>query len=71
MFLETEASGQAQVGNAGEDNFGTIRQGTLEQSNVDSVKEITLLITAQRAYEMNSNVISTSDEMMDTVNQLR
>lgn len=71
MFLETEASGQPTVGIPGEENYGTIRQGTLEQSNVDSVKEITLLITAQRAYEMNSNVISTSDEMMDTVNQLR
>jgi flagellar basal-body rod protein FlgG len=71
MFLETEASGAPIVGNPNEDNFGAIRQGLLEQSNVDSVKEITLLITAQRAYEMNSNVISTSSEMMDTVNQLR
>lgn len=71
LFLETEASGTALVANPGEDNLGTVRQGLLEQSNVDAVKEITLLITAQRAYEMNSNVISTSDEMMDTVNQLR
>ncbi len=71
LFLETDASGAPQVGNPGEDNFGMIRQGLLEGSNVDAVKEITLLITAQRAYEMNSNVISTSDEMMDTVNQLR
>ena len=71
MFLETAASGQAIAANPGTDNLGTIRQGMLEQSNVDSVKEITLLISAQRAYEMNSNIISTSDEMMDTVNQLR
>lgn len=71
MFMETEASGTATTANPGTDNFGTVRQGMLEQSNVDSVKEITLLITAQRAYEMNSNIISTSDEMMDTVNQLR
>lgn len=71
MFKETEASGQPLAANPGTDNLGTIRQGMLEQSNVDSVKEITLLITAQRAYEMNSNVIKTSDEMMDTVNQLR
>ncbi len=71
MFLETEASGQAIAANPGTDNLGTIRQGMLEQSNVDSVKEITLLISAQRAYEMNSNVIKTSDEMMNTVNQLR
>lgn len=71
MFLETEASGQAITANPGTDNLGVVRQGMLEQSNVDSVKEITLLISAQRAYEMNSNVIKTSDEMMDTVNQLR
>jgi flagellar basal-body rod protein FlgG len=71
MFLQTEASGQPIAANPGTDNLGTIRQAMLEQSNVDSVKEITLLISAQRAYEMNSNVIRTSDEMMDTVNQLR
>lgn len=71
MFLETEASGAPAVANPGADNLGTIRQGMLEQSNVDSVKEITMLISAQRAYELNSNVIKTSDQMMDTVNQLR
>lgn len=71
MFLQTDASGQPIAANPGTDNLGIVRQGMLEQSNVDSVKEITLLITAQRAYEMNSNVISTSDEMMDAVNQLR
>jgi flagellar basal-body rod protein FlgG len=71
LFLETEASGAPIVANPGEDNLGLLKQGLLEQSNVDAVKEITLLITAQRAYEMNSNVISTSDQMMETVNQLR
>jgi flagellar basal-body rod protein FlgG len=71
MFLETDASGQPIAANPGTDTLGTVRQGMLEQSNVDSVKEITLLISAQRAYEMNSNIISTSDEMMDAVNQLR
>ena len=71
LFLETEASGAATTGNPGEDQFGTIRQGALEQSNVNVVEEITRLISAQRAYEMNSNVISTSDEMMQTVGQLR
>ncbi len=70
-FVETEASGSPIVGNPGEDNFGTVIQGALEQSNVDSVKEITNMITAQRAYEMNSQVISTSDEMMGTITQLR
>lgn len=71
LFLETEASGAPTVGNPGEDQFATIRQGALEQSNVNVVEEITRLISAQRAYEMNSNVISTSDEMMQTVGQLR
>lgn len=71
LFLETEASGTATTGNPGEDQFGTVRQGALEQSNVNVVEEITRLIAAQRAYEMNSNVISTSDEMMQTVGQLR
>lgn len=71
LFLETEASGAPTTGNPGEDQFGTIRQGALEQSNVNVVEEITRLIAAQRAYEMNSNVISTSDEMMQTAGQLR
>ncbi len=71
MFLETEASGPATIGNPSEDDLGALKQGILEQSNVDSVKEITLLISAQRAYELNSNVISTSSEMMETTNQLR
>ncbi len=71
LFLETEASGDPIVGQPGEDNFGTLLQGALEQSNVDVVKEITTMITAQRAYELNSQVISTSDEMMGTLSQLR
>jgi len=71
LFLETEASGDVQTGNPGEDIFGTIRQGAIENSNVNIVEEITNLIAAQRAYEMNSNVITTSDEMLQTVTQLR
>lgn len=71
MFLETDASGAATVGNPNEEQFGAIRQGALEQSNVNVVEEITLLIAAQRSYEMNSKVISTSDEMLQTVSQLR
>ena len=71
MFLETPASGTPQTGNPGEDIFGSIRQGAIENSNVNIVEEITNLIAAQRAYEMNSNVISTSDEMLQTVSQLR
>lgn len=71
LYLETEASGAPTTGAPGEDQFGNIRQGALEQSNVNVVEEITRLISAQRAYEMNSNVISTSDEMMQTVSNLR
>jgi flagellar basal-body rod protein FlgG len=71
MFLETTASGDVQTGNPGEDIFGTIRQGAIENSNVNIVEEITNLISAQRAYEMNSNVITTSDEMLQPITQLR
>ncbi|MAI63185.1 MAG: flagellar basal-body rod protein FlgG [Micavibrio sp. TMED27] len=71
LYLETDASGAPTTGNPNEDEFGGIRQGALEQSNVNVVEEITELITAQRAYEMNSRVISTSDEMMQTTSQLR
>ncbi len=71
LLMETDASGTPTTGNPGEDVFGRIRQSAIEQSNVNVVEEITQLITAQRAYEMNSNVISTSDEMLQTVTQLR
>lgn len=71
LLLETDASGAPTTGNPNQDDLGAIRQGALEQSNVDVVSEITKLITAQRAYEMNSNIISTSDEMLQTVTQLR
>ncbi len=71
LFLETEGSGAPVVGTPGTDNLAKIRQGAVENSNVNVVEEITQLITAQRAYEMNSNVITTSDEMLQTVTQLR
>ena len=71
LLLETEASGTAITGSPGEDGLGTVLQGYLESSNVNPVQEITSLITAQRAYDMNSKVISASDEMMATVTQLR
>jgi len=71
LFFETEASGPPIAGLPGDDGFGSLEQRFLEFSNVDSVSEITLLITAQRAYELNSRVISTSDEMLQAVSQLR
>jgi flagellar basal-body rod protein FlgG len=69
--METESSGTPTTGNPDDDAFGGIEQGILENSNVDVVEEITRLITAQRAYEMNSKVIQTSDEMMSAVSNLR
>ena len=71
LLQETEASGDPIVGVPGEDGVGTILQGFIENSNVDPVTEITNLITAQRAYEMNSKIISASDEMLQTVNNVR
>jgi flagellar basal-body rod protein FlgG len=71
LFIETTASGAPVTGNPNQDQFGGLQQGALEQSNVDVVSEITSLITAQRSYEMNSNVISTSDEMLQTITRLR
>jgi len=67
LFQETEASGSPTLGNPGDNGFGTIQQGYLEASNVDPVKEITQLITAQRAYEMNSKVISAADDMYNVI----
>lgn len=71
LFMETPASGAAVVSKAGEPGYGTILQGFLETSNVNVVAEVTNLISAQRAYEMNSKVIQTSDEMMNTINQMK
>lgn len=71
LFTETTASGSPTLNNPGTDNLGTLQQGAIESSNVNVVEEITRLIEAQRAYEMNSNVIRTSDEMMQQAGQLR
>ncbi len=70
LYLETAASGSAQTGTPGSTGFGVIRQGFLETSNVNAVAEITSLITAQRAYEMNSKVITVSDEMLSMTSRL-
>lgn len=71
LFLETAASGAANIGVAGQNGFGMIQQGFLETSNVNAVTEISALITAQRAYEMNSKVITSTDEMLRTASQLK
>ena len=69
LFQETEASGPANVGVPGDPGYATVQQGYLESSNVDPVKEITELIAAQRAYEMNSKVIQAADEMAAVVSK--
>jgi flagellar basal-body rod protein FlgG len=69
LFKETAASGPANTGVPGDPGFADVEQGYLENSNVDPVKEITELISAQRAYEMNSKVIQAADEMAAVVSK--
>jgi flagellar basal-body rod protein FlgG len=71
LLRETPASGSPTTGNPGSTGFGTLQQGFVETSNVNVVSEITNLITAQRAYEMNSKVISTVDQMSATLAQMQ
>jgi len=71
LFLETPASGTATTGNPGTDGMGTLLQKFLEGSNVNAVGEISDLIAAQRAYEMNAKVISAADEMMQATSNMR
>lgn len=71
LYVETPASGNAVTGSPASVGFGSILQGFLETSNVNAVEEISNLISAQRAYEMNSKVIKTADEMMGAAANLR
>lgn len=71
LFLESGASGPATTGQPNATGFGELLQGYTEASNVDAVSEITALIVAQRAYEMNSKVINTADEMLNVSTQLK
>jgi flagellar basal-body rod protein FlgG len=70
LYTTTPASGTPQDGLAGTEGAGTLLQGSLEQSNVEAVTEISNLIAAQRAYEMNSKVITAADQMLQTTSQL-
>ena len=70
LFLESGSSGAANIANPGDPGYGTLLQGYTESSNVDAVSEISNLIVAQRAYEMNSKVITTADEMLQTTSAL-
>ena len=71
LLMATPASGQAQAAAPGQPGHGQLLQGFVETSNVNVVQEITRLITAQRAYEMNSKVITASDEMLSTLSRMR
>lgn len=71
LFVETAASGQAQLGVPNQDGMGNVLQGYLEMANVNAVTEIADLIAAQRAYEMNARVISGADEMLSATSNLR
>lgn len=71
LYIETDSSGQAVEGVPGSDGLGTLRQGFVELSNVQLVVELTDLITGQRAYDANSKIITTSDQMLQTTNNLK
>jgi flagellar basal-body rod protein FlgG len=70
LYLETPASGAPQNGTPGNEGFGDLQQGNLEQANVEAVKEISDLIAAQRAYEMNAKVITASDQMLSSTSNM-
>lgn len=71
LMLPTDASGQAQTGTPGQSGLGTLEQGYVELSNVNVVEEMVGMITAQRAYEINSKVIQSADQMMQTANNVK
>jgi flagellar basal-body rod protein FlgG len=70
LFVETAASGQAITTTPGNEGMGSLLQKNLEQSNVTAVSEISDLIAAQRAYEMNARIISAADQMLQSTSQL-
>ncbi len=70
LYLETPASGPPQTGNPGSEAFGNLQQGNLEQANVEAVTEISDLIAAQRAYEMNAKVITAADQMLSSTSNM-
>lgn len=71
LFAESPASGPPLVGVAGEEGLGMLRQGYLEESSVDAVREVTELIKAQRGYELNAKVITAADQMLSATTQVR
>tara|TARA_Y100001935_G_scaffold217449_1_gene189767 strand:+ start:223155 stop:223949 length:795 start_codon:yes stop_codon:yes gene_type:complete len=71
LYASTESSGMPFYGSPGSEGFGVVRQGYLEQSNVDIVTEMVRLIEAQRAYETNSKMVQTAEDMMSTTNSIK
>ena len=71
LFTATASSGEAQIGAPGADGRGALLQGALERANVDIAEEMIGMITAQRAYEVNSKVVMTADEMLRAAVQMR
>ncbi|HQH28094.1 MAG TPA: flagellar hook-basal body complex protein, partial [Oligoflexia bacterium] len=71
LYEETESSGTATLGTPGENGLGTIAQGFLESSNVSVVEEVVQMVTGQRAYEANSKVITTADQLLQTAINLK
>lgn len=71
LYIETPASGTPITGTPGSDGFGELNQGYLESSNVDIVEEMISMITAQRAYEINSKTVKTVEDMMTMANNLK
>jgi flagellar basal-body rod protein FlgG len=69
LYLVSQASGDAVLGEPGEAGFGTLRQFALESSNVQAVEEMVDMISAQRSYEMNTKVLSAADDMMRNLAQ--
>ena len=70
LFVETAASGPAISALPGSEGFGNLQQSYLEEANVNAVTEISSLIAAQRAYEMNSKVVTAADQMLSTASQM-
>ena len=71
LFVESPASGPPITGAPGQDGLGMLRQGYLEESSVDAVREVTELIKAQRGYELNAKVITAADQMLSATTQVR
>jgi flagellar basal-body rod protein FlgG len=71
VFALTEGSGEPSIGRPGESGYGHLQQGYLEMANVDLVDEMTNLVMAQRAYQLNARVLQASDQLLETINNLR